>query len=145
MSFRMANSGDVQAIAAERELRTAKGDSEKLLLTPIGGDLFRLEESSFITDGVYQDVIRATETRDGALLFAEIAQRSPLVTNSWILSQELIQSDALQRVLKQIMDHGGNWEQVFGGALIVHTPPTLAPVVERQIRELAEPPKADVS
>lgn len=43
--------------------------------------------------------------------------------NSWILSQELIQSDAVQLVLKQIMDQGGNWERVFGGGLIVHTPP----------------------
>jgi hypothetical protein len=119
--FRMAaDSGNLRRAAVEGELRTATGDSEKLLLTPIGGDLFRAEESSFITDAVYRDVIRATETDDGALLFVEITERSPLVTNSWILSQELIQSDAVQSMLKQIMDQGGNWEQVFGGGLIVH-------------------------
>jgi hypothetical protein len=111
--------------AVERELRTATGNSERLLLTPIGGDLFRVEESSFITDAVYRDVIRTTETDDAALLFVEITRRSPLVTNSWILGQELIQSDVLQSILKQIVDQGGNWEQVFGGGLIVHTSPRL--------------------
>ena len=123
--------------AVEREIRTATGDSEKLLLTPIGGNLFRVEESSFVTDAVYRDVIRATETPDGALLFQEITDRSPLETQSYILSQELIQSEAIQFVLKQIMLDGGNWERVFGGGLILHTSPTTAKAIESQIRSIA--------
>jgi hypothetical protein len=130
------DSNDSRSSAVEREIRTASGDSEKLLLVPIGGDLFRVEESSFVTDAVYRDVIRATETENGVLLFVEIAERSPLVTNSWILSQELLQSDALQAILKQIMDEGGNWEQVFGGGLIVHTSPTTSKEIENQIRRI---------
>jgi hypothetical protein len=118
--------------AIEREIRTATGDSETLLLTPMGEDLFRLEESSFVTDAVYRDVIRATEAEDGALLFVEIAERSPLVTNICILRQELIESEAIQSILKQIMEQGGNWEQVFGGVLIVHTSPTTAANNSRQ-------------
>ena len=86
----MSDAGDLRIAAVEREIRTATGDSERLLLTPVGENLFRVEESSFITDAVYRDVIRATETQDGALLFVEIAERSPLVTKSWILNQELI-------------------------------------------------------
>jgi hypothetical protein len=132
--------------AVERELRTATGNSdERLLLTPIGGDLFRVEESSFITDAVYRDVIRTTETDDGAVLFVEITRRSPLVTNSWILSQELIQSDVVQSILKQIVDQGGNWEQVFGGGLIVHTSPTTANEIEEQIRSIAAEKKPNGS
>jgi len=127
----------MHADAIEREIRTATGDSETLLLTPMGGDLFRLEESSFVTDAVYRDVIRATETEHGALLFVEIAERSPLVTNSCILRQELIESEAIQSILKQIIEQGGNWEQVFGGVLIVHTPPTTAEKIEDQIRRIA--------
>ena len=137
-SFRMAaDSGDLRTAAVEREIQTATGDSEKLLLTPVGGDLFRVEESSFVTDAVYRDVIKATETEDGALLFVEIAERSPLVTNSWILSQELIESKAVQSILKQIMDQGGNWEQVFGGVLMVHTSPTTAKEIEEQMLRIA--------
>ena len=30
---------------------------------------------------------------------------------------------SIQQILKQIISRGGNWEQVFGGGLIVHTPP----------------------
>jgi hypothetical protein len=85
-----------------------------------------------VTDAVYRDVIDATETGDGAILFVEIAERSPLVTVSWILSHELVQSDAIQAVLKKIVDEGGHWEQVFGGGLIVHTSPTTTKEIEQQ-------------
>jgi hypothetical protein len=144
MCFSMfADSENLGTAAVERELRTATGDSERLLLTPVGENLFRVEESSFVTDAVYRDIIRATETQDSALLFVEITERSPLVTNSWILSQELIQSDAVQSVLKQVMDQGGNWEQVFGGGLIVHTSPTTAKEIEEQILRIANQKKSD--
>jgi hypothetical protein len=136
-----ADSGDLRTAAVEREIRTATGDSEKLLLTPVGGGLFRVEESSFVTEAVYRDVIRATETEDGALLFVEIADRSPLVTHSWILSQDLIQSDAVQSILKQVMDQGGNWEQVFGGGLILHTSAATAKEIAEQIRRIVDEKK----
>lgn len=132
-----ADSDSLHPALAERDIRTATGDSETLLLTPVGEGLFRLEESSFVTDAVYGDVIRATEILDGALLFVEIAERSALVTNSWILSQALIESDAVQAVLNEIRVQGGNWEQVFGGGLIVHTSPTLAKSVEERMLRLA--------
>jgi hypothetical protein len=121
----------------ERKIQTKTGDSETLLLRPVGNNLFRVEESSFVTDAVYRDVIRATESEDGLLLFVEIAERSPLVTNTWILSQEVVQSEALQSVLKQIMDQGGNWEQVFGGVLIVHTSTETAQEIEEHVRRIA--------
>ncbi len=146
MYFRaMAESENPRTALAEREIRTATGDSETLLLTPVGENLFRIEESSFVTDAVYRDVIRVTENQDGTLLFVEIAERSPLVTNSWILSQDLIQSDAVQAVLKRIMEHGGNWEQVFGGGLIVHTPPEMAEEVDEHIRRIAAEKKTEAS
>lgn len=129
-------SGDLRTTALDRKIRTARGDSETLLLTPMGEDLFRVEESSFITDAVYRDVIRATETEDGALLFVEIAERSPLVTNCYILSQDLVESDALQSILKQIMEQGGNWEHMFGGVLIVHVSSITAKEVEEKIRRM---------
>jgi hypothetical protein len=140
-----ADSGDLRKESVEREIRTETGDSEWLLLTPVGENLFRVEESSFVTDAVYRDVIKATETQGGALLFVEIVERSPLITNSWVLSQELIQSDAIQSVLKQITNQGGNWERVFGGGLIVHTSPTTAKEIEEQILCIANHKKPDAS
>jgi len=116
-----------------------------LLLTPVGDTLFRVEQSSFVTDAVYRDVIRVTETQDGALLFVEIAERSPLKTNTWILSQQVMQSEALESVLKQIMDQGGNWEQVFGGVLIVHTSPETAKEIEDRVCRIAGQNSPDAS
>ena len=52
------------------------GDSERLMLTEVGSDLYRLEESSFAGDAVYGDRIRAERTADGALSFLEIVGRS---------------------------------------------------------------------
>jgi hypothetical protein len=39
-------------------IRYASGDSERLMLTEVGPDLYRLEESSFAGDAVYGDIIR---------------------------------------------------------------------------------------
>lgn len=36
------------------------GDSEELLLTPLEDNLYRLEESSFLVEAMYGDVIRAS-------------------------------------------------------------------------------------
>jgi hypothetical protein len=43
------------------------------------------------------------------------------------------------------MEQGGNWEQVFGGGLIVHTSPTMAKEVEEHIRRIAGEKKTDAS
>jgi hypothetical protein len=55
MFFRMlADSENSRTVQVEREIRTATGDSETLLLTPVGDNLFRVEESSFVTAAVYR-------------------------------------------------------------------------------------------
>jgi len=128
-----SDSIDASSRTEERELRTADGDSERLLLTALGKDLYRVEESSFVTAAVYRDVIKTSDTRDGSLLFIEIVERSPLVTNTWTLRKEVIESQAVQSILRRIMDEGGNWEQVFGGCLIVHAPPEISREIEEQI------------
>ena len=52
------------------------GDSETLILTPQGDDLYVLEESSFLGEAMYKDVIRATRREDGNLLFVSVERRS---------------------------------------------------------------------
>lgn len=58
------------------------GDSEELLLTPVEGDLYRLDESSFIGEARYGDVIRASCRDDGGLVFLRIETPSGLVAQS---------------------------------------------------------------
>lgn len=107
-------------------LRYPSGDSERLMLTAVGPDLYRLEESSFVDDAVYGDTIRAETSANGDLLFSEIVLRSQLVTDSWILSADLLATERIRRLLTTVTDAGGMWEQAFGGLLMIHAPENIA-------------------
>jgi hypothetical protein len=109
------------------------GDSEQLALTVVGLNLRRLDESSFVGDARYGDIIRVKEMDDGALLFVELAESTTLISQSWIMSAELLKSERMGAILKKVMQVGGMWEQAFGGLLIVHLPPEIAEPVFRQI------------
>jgi hypothetical protein len=111
------------------------GDTEDLVVTPLGDDLYRLEETSLLGEARYRDVIRARSREDGALLFIRVESPSDLVTQEWLLSQEIIDSPDFGSILERIMAIGGNWERAFGGLLLVHTP-------ENRVREIAEQIKA---
>jgi hypothetical protein len=117
------------------------GDSEELLVTPLGSDVYRLEESSFCGEMRYLDVIRAVTRDDGALLFKEVVTRSELANESWILSKEIMASRELREILDLVLTMGGKWEQAFGGILIVHAPKESIETIAGQIRALH--PKAD--
>lgn len=113
------------------------GDSEDMAVTKIGPDLYRLEESLFVGDAVYGDVIRCKPTKDGSWLFEEIVERSKLKTQTCIMSRELLASDAVRSILDSVMEAGGMWEQVFGGVLIVHTPAEITEAVSDRLKKAA--------
>ena len=112
------------------------GDSEQLALTAVGLGLRRLDESSFVGDARYGDIIRVKEMDDVALLFVELAERTTLVSQSWIMSADVLKSERMDAILKNVMQVGGMWEQAFGGLLIVHLPPEIAEPVIHQINGL---------
>ena len=107
-------------------IRYENGNSEDLALTRVGPDLYRLNESSFVGDAVFADVIHVQQLPDGTFHFLGIAERSPLVTQSWILSEQVISSASIRAILANITGLGGNWEQAFGGLLMIHVPPDSA-------------------
>lgn len=109
------------------------GDSEDLLVTSLGGDLYRLEESSLLGEASYRDVIRARRLSDGSLLFQGVETRSDLIMQSWLLSEQIIASPLFCDILAQVMASGGNWEQAFGGLILIHTPQHLAEEVATRI------------
>jgi hypothetical protein len=86
---------------------------------------------------VYGDIIRVKEKGDGALLFAEIVERSELTTQSWLLSAEVLATERIQSVLNNVIEAGGMWEQAFGGLLLVHTPADMAKAVFENITDTA--------
>ncbi len=112
------------------------GDSEDVTVTPLGSDLYRLEESSFWGEIRYLDVIRATVRDDGSLLFKEVVKPSELATESWVLSKEIMASGELRAVLDRVIALGGNWEQAFGGVLMVHVPKQSMEMIAAQIKSL---------
>jgi hypothetical protein len=114
----------------------SNGDSEELWLSSQGDDLFLLEESSFVRVIYYRDVIRASREGDGSLRFQEVVRPSDLWRESWILSKQKIQSTEMQRVLQEVMDLGGNWEQALGGCLIVHIPMASAAVIKKHLEAI---------
>jgi hypothetical protein len=113
------------------------GDTEGLAMTKVGPDLYRLEESSFVGDAVYGDVIQCRSADDGPLLFEKIAERSKLVTKSGIFSQEFLASDQVRSILDSVIQAGGMWELVFGGFLIVHTPAEIADTISDQLKNVS--------
>lgn len=108
-----------------RELQVSfqNGDSETLLVTPLGQNLYRLEESSALGEASYYDVIEGKLQSDGTVCFLRIYAASGLKTVSWVLSQSLIECPDMTILLDKVMAVGGNWERLFGGLLIVHLPP----------------------
>jgi hypothetical protein len=114
----------------------ANGDSESLLLTSVGPGLFRFEESSLLGEAHYHDIIRASLKVDGSLEFEGVALPSGLHTEEWLLSKALIESAEFRSVLNWVTSVGGNWEQAFGGLLLLHVPPHLADTARDRINFL---------
>ena len=92
-----------------------------------------MEESSFVGEALYGDIIRVSEADDGALMFLEVAERSTLVSNNWIMSADTLGSPGIKAILTNVMELGGMWEQAFGGLLMVHVPPDFAETIFQQI------------
>lgn len=136
---------DPEERSDRRLLHFDNGDSEELLLTRLGVDLYRCEESSLLGETHYRDIIRATEVRDGSLLFVRVEHPSELMTQEWLLSESILQTDDCRALLDDVMASGGNWEQVFGGILLLHTAPDDAEAFGNRVKALAanKPNKQD--
>ena len=119
---------------ARTRIHYENGDNEDLLVTPLGNNLYRLEESSLFGEASYRDVIHAARRDDGGLLFLNLETPSDLVMQSWVLGQEIIDSPGFRSILEQVMALGGNWEQAFGGLVLVHTPPDRVEEIAERIR-----------
>ena len=99
--------------------------SEGLLVTPMGPNLYRMEESSILKLGEvsYHDVIEAEPQTDGTLRFVRVLTPSGLKTLCWVLSQTAAESPGLSALLDKVIAAGGYWERIFGGVLLLHLPP----------------------
>lgn len=99
------------------------GDTEELLVTPVGRNLYRLEESSLLGEVQYHDVIETETLPDGGLRLVRVAAPSGLKAASWVVPENVFESPVLKGLLDRVMAVGGNWERTFGGVLTLHLPP----------------------
>jgi hypothetical protein len=67
-------------------------------------------------------------------------KRSPLITQSWILSANALTTERVQRILRTVTDAGGMWEQAFGGLLIIHAPENVAQAIFDEVGSSKGPP-----
>ena len=125
---------DPEERSDRRSLHFDNGDFEELLLTRLGADLYRCEESSLLDEIRYRDMIRAIEMRDGSLLFVRVEQPSELTTHEWLLSESILQTDECRAPLEAVMSSGGNWEQAFGGIWLLHTAPDDAEAFSNRVK-----------
>ena len=131
---------DKGAVMAEKktlEISYPDGSSEGLLVSPVGPNLYRLEESSMLGEAVFGDVIEAVPMHEGGLLFKRVASPSGMTTVNCILTPEQMQAPGLQPLLDGIMSLGGNWERALDGLLMVHLPPSVALDIEAEIKGLS--------
>jgi hypothetical protein len=137
----MNHSEDLQAA----QPRTAKisftlNGEEDLFVLPLGGNMYRLEESPMLAEARYHDIIEAETLCDGTLRFVRIATPSTLKTMSCTLPDAEFESPALSAVLDRVMAVGGNWERVFGGVLLLHVPAAEEAAVLDQLKGVTKNP-----
>lgn len=100
------------------------GGTEELLVTQVGPNHYRLEESSLWGEFKYHDVIETEKHgNENGVRVLRVASSSALKALSWILPESAFESSALKGVLEKVMACEGNWERTFNGMLTIHVPP----------------------
>ena len=118
------------------ELEHPDGSTEGLLVTPVGPNLFRLEESSLLGEAFFGDVIEADAEPNGRMRFKRVATPSGMTSVTFIVPKKQSETPEFEAILSRVISAGGHWERVFGGVLFVHLPPSADLNVAREIKAL---------
>jgi len=132
LSFRFNNPGDVVVEFPDEEL------SVSLPVTRVGTNLYRLDAAPHLSEAAgYADIVEAVPAEDGSLRFVRVVERSGWNTHCFVLSREAIEGEAVQAVLRDVLQSGGYWEAVFGGCLFICLPPgsTFDPASALRLRD----------
>lgn len=86
----------------------------------VGDGLYRLCEQPFLSESArYGDLIRAMVIDDGRLELREVVEPGHLMMATYLLSSSFIDSDAMKRILDEIMATDGFSQRDLGGCLAV--------------------------
>ncbi|WP_090648031.1 hypothetical protein [Paenibacillus sp. UNC496MF] len=95
---------------------------EVLDVSMIDPDTLTIEENPIFSERVsFGDRIRVRRIGD-VYYYIETLRKSELVRRSWLLSRRVSRSAELSAAKARIAEAGGNWEQVFGGLLVINVP-----------------------
>jgi hypothetical protein len=95
-----------------------------LPVTCVGTNLYRLDAVPYLSEiAGYGDIVEAEPAEAGRLRFVRVVQPSGWTTHDFISSREAIEGEAMQAVLRDVLDNGGYWEAIFGGFLFICLPP----------------------
>ena len=113
---------------------TYQGVSLHILVTPIGENMYRLEESILLADEELEcgDIISGT-IEAGRLTISARIRKTPLVRYEFLLSKAIVGSKDLDVLKDQIIEYGGMWEQIAGGMFVVHLPKDCMLDVENEL------------
>jgi len=129
ISILFSNAGDVVVAFPEEALTVS------LPVTCVGTNLYRLDAVPYLSERAnYGDIVEAIPDEDGGLRFVRVVQPSGWSTHLYILCRERIEGEAMQAMLRDVLDNGGYWEALFGGLLFICLPPGSTYDLERALR-----------
>lgn len=105
------------------ELSNTDGDTETPWTTPVGNDLYRLENSPLFAYNVsWQDVIEAKPDEDGFLVFVRVVEKSGNRTVRIILKPPTDELAESQRVLDTLVEMDCSYEGANASYLSINIP-----------------------
>jgi Domain of unknown function (DUF4265) len=111
--------------------------NDDLLVSSLGENRYRLEESPLLTESAfYGDIIEAERQADGSLLFTQVLERSGMKNYDYILPRSIFESDEFEKLLERIDEAGGHWTQAFSGVLLVSLPKESVLDIPQEIKKL---------
>jgi hypothetical protein len=112
--------------------------SETVEVHELAPGRFRLAETPVLADPPLYlgDVIEAQADERGVYQFQRVVERSSFQSHNWLLSRQVMKSEAMAVFKMVIEQSGGCWEQLFGGLLVVHLPADAPFEVERELDEV---------
>lgn len=91
-------------------------------VTPLGDDLYKLEETPLVDYAAFGDVIEVEEIDNGCFVFKRIAEKSKYKCHELVLAKSLIESENFEKIVKRVEKEGGQWEIIFGGMVLINLP-----------------------
>ncbi len=107
----------IQDIEISQDDRTEIVRAEK-----ISDKIYRcLESTVFIDMEIYGCEIQVTEN-NGKFKFIKVHKESLYKTHRYLWSKEFLESEKGKKSKQNIIEMGGDWEQIMGGLFIIHLP-----------------------